>query len=90
MAIKYGTVTEHHPAAPVGHVIAEDMPTLRRVGNEIWKTQQVKRQPIEVIVWDASQPEPKLESLSLNLQRTGVTQEVRDLVSKIHKEVRFP
>ena len=87
LAIKYGRVTEHHPAAPCGNVIPEDMEKLRRLGNEVWKSQFGTKEPIEVILWDASTPEPGLQSLSLRLQRTGVTKEVKKLVREIHEEV---
>jgi hypothetical protein len=80
-------VTEHQPAAPCGNVIPEDLEKLRWLGNEVWKTQLELKQPIEVILWDASTPEPGPESLALRLQRTGVTKEVKELVQEIHNEV---
>ncbi|KAJ5851863.1 uncharacterized protein N7529_011248 [Penicillium soppii] len=86
LAIKYGRVTEHQPAAPCGNVIPEDLEKLRWLGNEVWKTQLELKQPIEVILWDASTPEPGPESLALRLQRTGVTKEVKELVQEIHNE----
>lgn len=87
LAIKYGRVTEHHPAAPCGTVIPEDLEKLRWLGNEVWKSQFETKQPIEVILWEASAPEPDPKSLPLRLQRTGATQEVQDLVKEIHEEV---
>lgn len=81
-------MTEHHPAAPCGSVIPEDLEKLRWLGKEIWKSQLEKKEPIEVIVWDASGPEPEPEDLSLRLQRTGVTKEVKSIVREIHNEVR--
>ncbi|EAU33963.1 predicted protein [Aspergillus terreus NIH2624] len=84
LAIKYGPVTEHHPAAPCGNVIPEDIEKLRSVGDQIWKGQLEKKQPFQVVLWDASQPEPDDAFLSLRLQRTGVTEEVKELVKEIH------
>ncbi|KAG2417764.1 hypothetical protein HFD88_008983 [Aspergillus terreus] len=84
LAIKYGPVTEHHPAAPCGNVIPEDIEKLRSVGDRIWKGQLEKKQPFEVVLWDASQPKPDDASLPLRLQRTGVTEEVKELVKEIH------
>lgn len=89
LAIKYGQVTEHHPAAPCGNVNPEDLEKLRWLGKEVWKSQLETKEPIEVIVWDASRPDPKPEDLSLRLQRTGVTKEVQNLVREIHNEVSF-
>jgi hypothetical protein len=89
LAIKYGRVTEHQPAAPCGNVIPEDLERLRWLGNEVWKSQVETKDPIEVIVWDGSMPEPGSESLGLRLQRTGLTKEVRSLVQEIHQEVCF-
>ncbi|OGE56182.1 hypothetical protein PENARI_c003G03345 [Penicillium arizonense] len=86
LAIKYGRVTEHHPAAPCGNVIPEDLEKLRWLGNKVWKCQLETKEPTEVILWDASTPEPGPQSLSLRLQRTGVTKEVKDLVREIHEE----
>lgn len=90
LAIKYGRVTEHHPAAPCGNVVSEDLDKLRWLGKEVWKNQIEMKEPIEVILWDASTPEPGSENLSLRLQRTGATREVKNLVREIHEEVRFP
>ncbi|KAJ5301910.1 hypothetical protein PENANT_c062G11603 [Penicillium antarcticum] len=86
LAIKYGRVTEHQPAAPCGNVIPEDLEKLRCVGNEIWKSQFETKDPIEVILWDGATPEPGVERLSLRLQRTGVTEEVKNVVQEIHQE----
>ncbi|KAJ5041418.1 hypothetical protein NUH16_003382 [Penicillium rubens] len=86
LAIKYGRVTEHHPAAPCGNVISEDLKKLRWLGNEVWKSRFEKKQPIEVILWDASKPETDPKSLPLCLQRTGATKEVKGLVQGIHEE----
>lgn len=87
MAVKYGQVTEHHPAAPCGNVIPKDLEKLRQLGKEVWKSQLEKKEPTEVVVWDASGPEPRSEDLSLRLQRTGVTEEVKSIVQEIHNEV---
>lgn len=87
LAIKYGRVTEHHPAAPCGNVVPEDLEKLRWLGKEAWKSQIETKEPIEVILWDASSPEPGPESLSLRLQRAGATKEVKSLVQEIHEEV---
>lgn len=80
-------MTEHHPAAPCGNVIPEDLDKLRQLGKEVWKSQLERKEPTEVVVWDASGPEPRPEDLSLRLQRTGVTKEVRGIVREIHNEV---
>lgn len=87
LAIKYGQVTEHHPAAPCGNVIPEDLEKLRWLGKVVWESQTEKKEPIEVVVWDASSPDPKPEDLSLRLQRPGVTVEVKNIVQEIHNEV---
>ncbi|PWY93562.1 hypothetical protein BO94DRAFT_614879 [Aspergillus sclerotioniger CBS 115572] len=87
LAIKYGKVTEHHPAASVGTVIPEDLEKLRRAGKESWKSQLQHKEPIEVIVWDALRPEPGREDLTLRLQRTGVTKEVKNVVREIYNEM---
>lgn len=87
LAIKYGRVTEHHPAAPCGNVVPEDLEKLRWLGKEVWKSQIETKEPIEVILWDASNQEPSPRGLSLRLQRTGATKEVKDLVQEIHEEV---
>lgn len=89
LAIKYGRVTEHHPAAPCGNVVPEDLENLRWLGKEVWKSQIETKEPIEVILWDASNHEPSPRSLSLRLQRTGATEEVKKLVREIHEEVCF-
>ncbi len=68
-------------------MIPEDLPKLCWLGNELWKNQFETKNPIEVVLWDASMPEPDPKSLSLRLQRTGVTQEVKGLVKEIHEEV---
>ncbi|KAJ5090798.1 hypothetical protein N7532_009482 [Penicillium argentinense] len=47
LAIKYGKVTEHHPAAPCGNVIPEDLEKLRWLGKEVRKCQLEKKEPIE-------------------------------------------
>ncbi|KAJ5264860.1 hypothetical protein N7505_007653 [Penicillium chrysogenum] len=39
LAIKYGRVTEHHPAALCGNVVPEDLEKLRWLGKEVWKSQ---------------------------------------------------
>ncbi|KAF9883233.1 hypothetical protein FE257_003827 [Aspergillus nanangensis] len=87
LAIKYGTVTEHHPAAPCGNVVPADLEKLRLVGDEIWKGQLGAKKAFEVVVWDASEPEPDAQSLCLRLQRPGVTEEVKSLVNEIHHMV---
>jgi hypothetical protein len=68
-------------------VIPKDLEKLRWLGNKVWKCQLETKEPTEVILWDASTPEPGPQSLSLRLQRTGVTKEVKDLVREIHEEV---
>ncbi|PWY72280.1 cucumopine synthase [Aspergillus heteromorphus CBS 117.55] len=85
LAIKYGPLSEYLPAAPCGNVIPEDMENLRLAGNAVWKACNKTKQIIEVIVWDASQPEPT-EHLPLQLERIGVTDEVKALVHRIHDE----
>lgn len=90
LVIKYGEVTEHQAVATCGRVIDEDLQTLRWVADEVWKSQCEAKQPIEVVVWDASKSEPDPKQISLfKFQRTGVSQEVRSFVDEIHKEVRL-
>ncbi|KAF4165494.1 hypothetical protein CNMCM6936_007836 [Aspergillus lentulus] len=87
LVIKYGEVTEHQAVATCGRVIDEDLQTLRWVADEVWKSQCEAKQPIEVVVWDASKSEPDPKQISLfKFQRTGVSQEVRSFVDEIHKE----
>lgn len=87
--IKYGEVTEHQPVATCGNVIDEDMDKLRWVANEVWKYQcETRKHPIEVVLWDASKPEPDPNKLDLfKHQRAGVSEEVKKLVDEIHTEV---
>ncbi|GES62024.1 hypothetical protein ATEIFO6365_0005002500 [Aspergillus terreus] len=88
LVIKYGNVTEHQPVATCGRVIDEDLKTLHSVANQIWKRQCEAKEPIEVVVWDASKPEPNSKDMSLSSsRRTGVSKEVRDFVRKIYKEI---
>ncbi|PHH66791.1 hypothetical protein CDD81_5923 [Ophiocordyceps australis] len=85
LGINYGPLTENLPAAPCGSVIPEDMEKLRNVGNCVWEACTKSKQIIEVIAWDAREPEPK-ELVPLALERTGSTAEVRQLVNAIHAE----
>jgi hypothetical protein len=62
------------------------METLRDVGRAIWKACNETKQVIEVVVWDALQPEPK-EHLPLILERAGSSLEVQKFVETIHQEV---
>ncbi|GKZ37275.1 hypothetical protein AbraIFM66950_008732 [Aspergillus brasiliensis] len=88
--IKYGEVTEHQPVATCGKVLDEDMEKLRWVADEIWKLQcETRKHPIEVVLWDASKPEPDPDKLNIfNGQRAGVSKEVRNLVDEIHTETQ--
>ncbi|KAF5862430.1 hypothetical protein ETB97_011704 [Aspergillus alliaceus] len=89
LVIKFGEVTEHQPVATCGKVVDEDMDKLRWVADQVWKSQYETKQPIEVVLWDASTPEPDPKKLSLfDLQRAGVTKEVKDLVDEIHRETQ--
>ncbi len=36
LGVKYGPLTEYLPAAPVGEVLAEDLPILKEVGEAMW------------------------------------------------------
>ncbi|KAB8067044.1 hypothetical protein BDV29DRAFT_196730 [Aspergillus leporis] len=47
LAIKYGQVTEHHPAAPCGNAIPEDLEKLRWLGKVVWESQIEKKELIE-------------------------------------------
>lgn len=62
------------------------METLRKVGRAIWKACNETKQIIEVVVWDALQPEPK-EHIPLILERAGSSPEVHKLIETIHQEV---
>ncbi|KAF9886560.1 hypothetical protein FE257_011332 [Aspergillus nanangensis] len=85
LAIKYGPLTEYLLAAPCGSVMLEDMDELRAAGNGVWKACSQTKQAIDVVVWDASKPEPT-EHLSLPMERIGITTEVKALVEAIHAE----
>ncbi|RAL13543.1 cucumopine synthase [Aspergillus homomorphus CBS 101889] len=85
LAIKYGPLTEYLPAAPCGKIVAEDMAQLVRAGTAIWNACNSSKQVIEVVVWDATKPEPT-EQLFLPLERMGTTKEVMRLVEAIHAE----
>ncbi len=50
LAVKYGRLSEYLPAAPVGQVIAEDLPILKQAGQEIWEAAYRTKQVIEVRV----------------------------------------
>ena len=50
LAIKYGTLSEYIPAAPVGHVVHEDVPLLREVGRACWHATFQSKQIVEVRV----------------------------------------
>ncbi|GKZ26490.1 hypothetical protein AbraIFM66951_005826 [Aspergillus brasiliensis] len=88
--IKYGEVTEHQPVATCGKVVDEDMNKLRWVADEIWKLQcETRKHPIEVVLWDASKPEPDPDKLDIfKGQRAGVSKEVKNLVQEIHTETQ--
>ncbi|OJJ70095.1 hypothetical protein ASPBRDRAFT_129539 [Aspergillus brasiliensis CBS 101740] len=88
--IKYGEVTEHQPVATCGKVIDEDMEKLRWVADEIWKFQcETRKHPIEVVLWDASKPEPDPDKLDIfKGQRAGVSKQVKNLVHEIHTETQ--
>ncbi|KAL3471101.1 hypothetical protein BJX99DRAFT_250724 [Aspergillus californicus] len=87
LVIKYGEVTEHQSVATCGKVIDEDLETLHWVADKIWQSQCDTKQPIEVVLWDASKPEPDPKSIPLFAsQRTGVSKEVKNLVDEIYKE----
>ncbi|PLB53813.1 hypothetical protein P170DRAFT_451806 [Aspergillus steynii IBT 23096] len=88
MAIKYGTLTEDLPAAPCGYVVPEDIEKLKKAGSLLWEACNEASDPIEVIVWDATEAEPK-GHIPLTLERTGVTDEVKELVLQIHNETEF-
>ncbi|KAK2736422.1 hypothetical protein FQN57_000755 [Myotisia sp. PD_48] len=86
LAIKYGPLTEYLPAAPCGNVVPEDMEKLRSAGLGVWKACNETKRVIEVIVWNASKPEPRGVELVLSLERTGTLQQVKELVLQIHEE----
>jgi hypothetical protein len=56
MAIKYGTLSEYLPAAPVAYVNQEDVPLLKAIGAECWDSIYRNKQPIEVRVTRKSAP----------------------------------
>lgn len=86
MAIKYGTLTEGLPALPCGYVVPDDIEKLKKAGSLLWQAISETSDPTEVIVWDASKTEPE-GYIPLALERTGVTDEVKELVREIHNEV---
>ena len=66
LAIKYGPLSEYIPAAPVGHVVEQDMPLLREAGRACWAATYTTKQVIDVHVrrkGDSrpSQPLPRFE-----------------------------
>ncbi|UNI19533.1 hypothetical protein JDV02_005713 [Purpureocillium takamizusanense] len=87
LAVKYGPLSEYLPAAPCGHIVPEDMSRLREVGNSVWKACKDSKQVIEVVVWDASQPQPT-DPIPLATERTGSSAEVKELVEEIHAETK--
>lgn len=86
MAIKYGPLSEYLPAAPCGIVIPEDIPKLQKAGNLLWHACYDTAQAIDVVVRDATQPEP-MGHLPILIQRTGVSEEVKKIVQEIYVEV---
>ncbi|KAL4808805.1 cucumopine synthase [Aspergillus unguis] len=87
LAIKYGPLTEYLPAAPCGRVLPEHMEKLRAVGTGVWNACSTTKEAIEVIVWDASTPEPAGPvPLIPDCARISSTDEVRALVDSIHAE----
>ncbi|KAI9036170.1 uncharacterized protein KD926_002200 [Aspergillus affinis] len=85
LAIKYGTLTEDLPAAPCGYVVPGDIEKLKKAGSLLWEACNEASDAIEVIVWDASETEPK-GHIPLALERTGATDKVKSLVREIHNE----
>ncbi|GCB21645.1 hypothetical protein AAWM_04530 [Aspergillus awamori] len=87
--IKYGEVTEHQPVATCGRVIDQDMDKLRWVADEVWKCQcETTKHPIEVILWDASKPEPDPNELDLfKHHRAGVSKEVMAQTQKCWSDI---
>ncbi len=87
LAVKYGPLTEYLPAAPCGNIAPKDMDKLRQAGRGIWKACNETKQVVEVVVWDATKPEPK-GHIPLALERAGKSPEIQELVTNIHEEVR--
>ncbi|GLA14530.1 hypothetical protein AnigIFM62618_000912 [Aspergillus niger] len=83
MAIKYGPLSEYLPAAPCGFVIPEDIRKLRKAGNSLWHACYDTAQAIEVVVWDATQPEPT-QYLPIQIRRTSASEEVKNIIQEIH------
>lgn len=50
LAIKYGTLSEYIPAAPVGIVVEEDLPRLREAGRVCWNAAYRTKEIVEVCV----------------------------------------
>lgn len=61
------------------------MHKLRLVGNEVWKACNETKQVIEVVVWDASKPEPEGQP-ALVCERKASSKKVQRLVEEIQKE----
>lgn len=85
LAVKYGELTEYLTAAPVGHVLEEDIPTLKHVGQECWKRVYQYKQAVEVRVTRSGEdgedymfPAPGPVSAS----------EVRALLDEVHAETQ--
>ncbi|GLA33810.1 hypothetical protein AnigIFM63309_003831 [Aspergillus niger] len=88
MAIKYGPLSEYLPAAPCGFVIPEDIHKLRKAGNSLWHACYDTAQAIEVVVWDATQPEPT-QYLPIQIRRTSASEEVKNIIQEIHTETSW-
>jgi hypothetical protein len=62
------------------------MDKLRTAGRGIWKACNKTKEVIEVVVWDATKPEPRAP-VPLTLERAGKSPEIQKLVAEIHDEV---
>ncbi|MCP2330332.1 DUF3830 family protein [Actinoalloteichus caeruleus] len=84
LAVKYGPLSEYLPAAPVGHVVPEDVEALRAAGRACWEAAWSSKQVIEVRVRRKGE-----DVRNFVLPRTAPVDSpaVQKLVEEIHDEV---
>jgi hypothetical protein len=86
LAVKYGVLSEYIPAAAVGQVIPEHIPTLKLAGQEIWEAAYHTKQIIEVRVTRKGQRADKIElPPAPRCQHPTVDALVREIVSETQR-----
>jgi hypothetical protein len=84
LGIKYGDLTEYLPAAPVGQVVAEDLPILKEVGEALWQAAYISKEFIEAHVYVPGQADTKGKYLGAAPQVSDV--DVQALVDEMWDE----